>query len=481
MATPSAPASTPSTAQLQQRRKRPDLLILLPILYAAFVIVIFSCAWEKIHAQQKQALPNGATAQTPPTNPSLSEQAAKLDQLKAKLDLQQEYLEKRAALFDMRADDLEHLIAEMTLGSSIYTFLLGLFAYFSLKNIKDDAKADLAKIEGLLDGFKKNEFADFKKNLQDGATRELEAARAEFESFRGEVRNDIPELYGMARSLGVILDRIRRQVDLSRNWTLRRTYEDMTDEQRQTMLVAEMTIAGFDYFGLPGSKRFRSVAAEIYLNLALFYAARSRLVDANGKFNQADMKRAMIYIDRACSTDAGNPHALSQRAALILVDLPKPGDAPTKEQLEDAETNLDQSLALKATDVRALYNLAYISRRTGKIPRAIELLTKIIDLRPTLEREDRGRRVIDAFTNRACYRALALNPLPPDAAQQPAIQAAGTEILADCKAACEEGKLYKLEGYCREGFTREFAPTGELAAIKPLLPAAEVDKVIACA
>jgi tetratricopeptide (TPR) repeat protein len=241
-----------------------------------------------------------------------------------------------------------------------------------------------------------------------------------------------------------------------------------------------MTIAGFDYFGLPGSKRFRAVAAEIYLELANFYAARSRMTGADGAFNQADIKRALIYIDRACSTDPSNARTFSQRAALVLVNVPKRGDRPTKEQLEKAESDLDQSLALKPTDVRALYNLAWIARRRDKLVRAIEILTRIIDLQKTLDQDDRGRRVIDAFTNRACYRALSLNPLPPDAAQDTEIRAKTALILADCQAACEEGKLFNLKEYCRKGFKREFSQGGDLYAVRQLLEAQAVDEVIAC-
>ena len=476
MSTTSPPARFPQRSVV----KRPDLLILLPVFYAVFAVGIFLIAWNSVHAQQKPAAPNPGPAAASSANAGTGQLDSKLDELMTKVQLQQDYLDKRAVQIDKRADDLERLIAEMTLGSSIYTILLGLFAYFSLKNIKDDAKSDLKKIEELLDDFKKNEFADFKSDLQKQASRELDRARAEFEAFRGEVRNDIPELYGMARALGVILDRIRRQVDISRNWTLRDSYEAMTDGERQTVLVAEMTIAGFDYFGLPASKQYRSVAAEIYLNLANFYAARSRSIGPDGKFNQADMKRALIYIARACTADSSNPHTLSQRAALRLVDVAKPGDSATKDQLEKAEADLSQSLAIKPTDIRALYNMAWIARRTDKLPRALELLTKIIDLKPTLEAEDRGRRIIDAYTNRACYRAISLNPLPPNAATDVRIRAAAALIISDCKAACEEGKSYNLKEYCRKGFTREFQPKGELGAIRPLLPAAEVDKVIAC-
>lgn len=169
-----------------------------------------------------------------------------------------------------------------------------------------------------------------------------------------------------------------------------------------------------------------------------------------------------------------------------LVNFPKPGDSPTKEQLEKAESDLDQSLALKPNDVRALYNLAWTARRRdnnrdNNFVRAIEILTKIIDLQKTLDQDDRGRRIVDAFTNRACYRALSLNPLPPDAAQDTEIQAKAALILADCQAACEEGKLFNLKEYCKKGFEREFSVGGDLSAIRPLLAAQAVDAVTACA
>ena len=459
-----------------------DLLVLLPVIYVVFILGLFCLAWRSGQALQNPA-PTGSQNLpiTPPANSPHQGEDGELNQLKTKLDLQQDYLEKRSAQVDKRADDLEHLIVEMTVGSGIYTLLLGLFAYFSLKAIKSEAQTDLKNIRDLLSDFKKNEFADFRKDLQSSATREIELARAEFDSFRSEVRNDIPELYGMARSLGVILERIRRQVDMRRNWTLRESYEAMTDEQRQTILVAEMTIAGFDYFGLPASNRFRSVAAEIYLNLANFYASRSRMVGADGKFTQSDMKRAFLYIDRACATDPLNALSFSQRGALIIVDVPRPGDRPSKEQLDKAVSDLEHSLTLKPGLARSLYNLAWIRGRRGDFKGALEFVTQIIDMKQTLGSDDRGRRIIDAYTNRACYRAMALNPLPADAAQQTQIQEDAKLILADCEAACDEGKLYSLQDYCRKGFSREFAQNGDMHAISALLDPQAVAKVIACA
>lgn len=477
MSTPINPAPIPASA-----RKPRDPLILLPIFYVVFVLGISGLAWHASNALQTPA-PTGS--QIPPTSPPATNpnqrEEDELNRLKTKLDLQQDYLEKRTVQIDKRSDDLEHLIVEMTVGSGIYTLLLGLFAYFSLKAIKADAHADLANIRDLLNDFKKNEFADFRKDLQASATREIEHARAEFDSFRSEVRNDIPELYGMARSLGVILERIRRQVDLSRNWKSRATYDALLEEQRQTILIAEMTVAGFDYFGLPASSRFRSVAGEIYLNLAAFYASRSRKTGADKKFNQEDMKRAFLYIDRACSTDPDNPRSFYQRAALLLMDVIKEGDSPSKEQMDKAAADLDQSLAIDPAFTRSLYNMAWVLRRRNDLPRAIELLTKIIDARQTLKREDRGEGLINALVNRACYRALLLGTLPPDAEKRADIQAVAALVLADCEAACEEGKLYGAEAYCRTSLSREFGPKGDLFDVGSRLLSSSVAKLIACA
>jgi hypothetical protein len=192
------------------------------------------------------------------------------------------------------------------------------------------------------------------------------------------------------------------------------------------------------------------------------------------------MRRAFIYIDRACATDSHNPRAFSQRAALRLIDVPRKGDRVSTEHLDSAQSDLETCLALSPVDARALYNLAWITKRRGDLPKAIELLTKIIDRRHAIAPEERGHRVIDAFTNRACYRATALLPLPADAVNQPRCEAEAARILADCRAACEEAKSHNLVEYCRSGFVREFSPNGDLDPIRHLLSAADVANVIDC-
>jgi tetratricopeptide (TPR) repeat protein len=470
------------TAPLANPKIRPSgrtLPLGLPmVLYALLVAWIVFATYRVAYGNHAFEIQAPVTNQKPTSDSGieakLSQQESQIQIAQEKLTLQQDYLEKRAT-------DLERLISGMTLGTTLYSFILGLLAYLSLKAVRTEAEADLAKINGLLEDFKKREFEDFKKNLQARTQEEIDRAREEFEGFKTEVRNDIPAMYGIERSLGVILDRILRQVDMSRNWTLIESYEAMTDEERQTVLIAEMTVAGFDYFRFPESKRYRRAAAQVYIGLASFYAARSRITDVGGLFNQVDMRRAFIYIDRACATDPRSPRAFSQRAAFLLIDVPKKGALLPKEHLDKAESDLNTCLSLGESDARALYNLAWVTRRRGNLPKAIALLTKILDARQTLAPEDRGHRVIDAFTNRACYRALVLSPIPADAPNLPQYQTEASSILADCQAACEEAKVYKLQDYCREGFAREFSSTGDLNPIRPLVPDADVSNVVSCA
>jgi hypothetical protein len=82
------------------------------------------------------------------------------------------------------------------------------------------------------------------------------------------------------------------QVDTSQMWTFVDAYNSMSEEKRQKLVLAEMTVAAFDYFRLDSSD-MRKVAAQIFADLSNFYSARAR-VDPS-KHNPSDMHRARIY------------------------------------------------------------------------------------------------------------------------------------------------------------------------------------------
>ncbi|MDX6459660.1 MAG: hypothetical protein QOE55_3357, partial [Acidobacteriaceae bacterium] len=374
----------------------------------------------------------------------LESQAAKLELDREKLETQQQFLENRAKEVDKRADDLEHLISEMTIGSGVYTLLLGLFAFFGLKGAASEADRYLATLKEQVETSKK------------GAQEEGASRQQEFEEFKRAIRNDIPSLYGMQRALGLLLDRIRRQVDLSLVWTRSDPYNNMSEEQRQTIILAEMTVAAFDYFRLDSSDMERGAAAQIFADLANFYSARAR-VNPN-KYNPSDMRRALIYLDRAHQMDRTNARILAQRGGFILSDTANQGASVTQDQLDAAEHDLRECLRIDPSNVRALYNLAWIADERSKFPEAVDLLTQVIDRRDTLPQVERGRRMIAAFINRACARSK-ISATVSGATER---QKMDEQVFEDCKKAVEEADLYNERPYAKQSLERELLITGEL-------------------
>ena len=177
----------------------------------------------------------------------------------------------------------------------------------------------------------------------------------------------------------------------------------------------------------------KCIAAKIFANLATFYSARGRADKL--KYDQGDLQRALIYIDRACDMDTGNYSHLALRAALILTTVGWEGDPVTRDNLDKAATDLNRSLEIEPNYAAALYNLAWVVDEQGNPGRAVNLLTKFINEREKLPRVFRGQRLIAAYINRACARAkgLAKDPADPQGKRL-------AEILQDCCAACEEGR-----------------------------------------
>jgi tetratricopeptide (TPR) repeat protein len=374
----------------------------------------------------------------------LRQQQADLSLQEQKLTLWQKALEDRAKDVDQRSNDLEKLVSEITIGSSIYTLLLGLFAAFSLKEARDQASRSLDEI---------------KKNAEE----QTAGLKKEFADFQRQVEEQIPNLYGMQKSLGDLLNRIRREIRFSEIWTRAKPYKALSEEQRQTVLLAELTVASFDYFRLASAGDQKNIAAEIFAILANFYSARAR-VNENA-YDQADLRRALLYMDRACEMDPENHRHLSQRAALIVSSGAKEGDPPSREDLDRAAKDLQQSLKIQPKFASALYNLAWVADEQGDPARAIDLLTQFINERESLPLLYRGKRLIAAYLNRACARARGL---ATESAQGKNVLL--KEILEDCRAACKEAEQYGGMDYFIDSIQRNSRPGAELQPLELLAP-----------
>jgi chaperonin cofactor prefoldin len=388
--------------------------------------------------------PIGASSGASAFTGYLRQQADDLSLQEQKLTLWQKALEDRAKDVDQRSNDLERLVSDITIATSVYTLLLGLFAAFGLKEARDQAERALAEIN--------RKAAD--------QTTEL---KKQFSEFQQQVEEQIPNLYGMQKSLGDLLNRIRRKIDLTESWTFAKPYNDLSEEQRQTFLLAEFTVASFDYFRLASAGSQKSIAAQIFASLANFYSARAR-VDKD-KYDQGDLRRALIYMDRSCEMDTENYRHLAQRAALILTSGDKEGAPVTRENLEKAAADLNRSLAIEPNFASGLYNLAWVVDEQGDPGRATALLTKFIDQRENLPLLYRGKRLIAAYINRACARAKRLTKDSADGQDELL-----AEVLEDCRAACEEGKLYSETAYFEDSLQGNSTEGAELHLLESLAP-----------
>jgi tetratricopeptide (TPR) repeat protein len=447
------------------RRIRSILLTITAVSYSIFVIGFCWMAYAEATAPhaakgiQGQLVPSGAPQNTSPASDgaqhSLEAQAAKLDLDEKKLETQQQYLENRSKDIDKRADDLERLIAELTIGSSAYTLLLGLFAFFGLKGAASEADRYLATLKTEIETFKTKAAEDLGA-ARDITKAERKARNKEFADFRRAIEDDIPNFYGMQRALNTLLDRIRRAVTTSKIWTRGDSYNEMPEEKRQKVILAEMTVAAFDYFRLDSSDVQRGVVAQIFSELGSFYSGRARR-DAS-RYDPSDMHRARLYIDRAHEMSPTNSRILAQRAGFVLTNTPKEGDHPTAGQLDEAELDLRESLRLDPSNISGLYNLAWIADERSQFVEAVDYLTRAISQRDVLPATERGPRMIAAWVNRACAQAK-IRATVTDPAEQQTMDA---KILGDCKEACSEGKLYQAESYVKKSLEREFGASGEL-------------------
>ncbi|MFT4113694.1 tetratricopeptide repeat protein [Silvibacterium sp.] len=417
--------------------------MLLTFAFACFMILKLYAAWEVGHPPRALPAPAPAATVIVEERGDLPRLQADLDRQTKQLELEQKALDSRAQQIDKRADDLEHLITEMIVGNGLYTLLLGLLTAFGLNNARAEADRSLGSLE--------KQIAKFKAD----AELDLNKAREE----RREFRADIPSLFGMQQALNALLFRIRRKVDMSEVWTHSDPYLKMSEDQKQELMLAEMTLAAFEYFSHEGSEAQCATVAEIMASFANFYSARAR-VDS-GKYDMADMRRALIYIQRANDMDKSNARIFAQRAAFTLSNISKAGEPVSRTQIKEAERYLERCLELNPRDVRGLYNLAWIADELGKYDEAARLLKKVVIQRDKLPAVERGRRMIKVFINRACANAR----LCPTIADRNKRKGMREEIYQDCRNVYDEAVKFRHIDTATASLARELGPGGTLMCV----------------
>jgi tetratricopeptide (TPR) repeat protein len=427
-----------------------------PVLYFAFLVLYSTAHLPRAAAlEQKRSgveviqsgtdkPGNSKTANPEPAVSDLKEQT--------QLDEEKQHVEELQTYVKERADELEKLITGLTIGAGIYTALLGLFAYFGLKEAKSDADRLIGNYKEQLDYLRTQEKADHESRLQ------------QFDELKQQIRADIPSLIEMQQALRDVLLRLRAQLDMSQIWTGtegKNSYGMMTEEQRQRVMLAEMAIASVDYFRLPSANS--KTVGEIYGHLTDFYSARAQV--SGERAGKEDETRASIYANRACEAQKENPEHFVRRGVLILSRLAREGKRGPSDALSHAEADLRNALEMEPKWPAALYSLAWIADEKGDFNEAVQLLDRLIAQRNELPSQYRGRRLTNAFINRACARAKNISREWNRLDIESYIQ----KILEDCTAGEKESTVYGRKDSFVGDMKREWGAGGDLHPIVDLL------------
>jgi hypothetical protein len=342
--------------------------------------------------------------------------------LPPELELRYQLLKERlddAADNSRRTDRLITLLLTLT---SLYAIALGLNSYFGLKQILDNGKEELGRLQTYVTQSQGN----LQSSLQTGSQKiseVVDAANKQLADFRVELRNKYPELANLHENLRDLLNEMRLMFQPGHNWTTQ--YGELVVAQRQKIELAEIRIAGLEVFRLGELESFREDVRRVYQGLGRFYSSRYK-----EEKQRAYWERASLYFDTAVELDSVEPPAelmkdLGVHLTLIeqLVEARKTaGSQPTPEEIKEvealrlkAEQVFVKSLKANPVEPGALFGLGWLLYKRQEFQAAIDTYAKLTGI-PNLSASDRKKYLDDAYFNQACCYSLMAKPNPADAA-----------------------------------------------------------------
>jgi tetratricopeptide (TPR) repeat protein len=319
---------------------------------------------------------NGSSGSTSITPQEQLEIRSNLDEAKGKLtdEIHQHDADERAVL-----DRLITLV-------SVYSAALGLLAFLSVKQAKDDASREL-------DALTKN-------------------TDKEVEDLKGKIASEFPDLRGMKNNLeGLLLD-LEQKIPAESNWYQEQPYEMLTERQRQSIFISESTIGALQVFISRDSTTNNRVLSRLYLALARFY---------QGKYSAAhqaeDFERAIFYSERSLDIEPGNAEGLRVLGATYLgryraIKRGKDKSAGnwTQQQMDDllgkSVGYLRKSIESNENDAGAYYNLALALSEEGEFGKAIDVSADLVKRGPELHRFHVRKFMPSAYVNYSSFLAL---------------------------------------------------------------------------
>ena len=259
-----------------------------------------------------------------------------------------------------------------------YSLLVGLTAYFSLKSAREEAQSQIGLSGTQLTNHLVST-SDQLKLLQAAAKEQLEQNRKDWDEFRTRIWAELPDMRAMQEGLRSLLFDLEQIIPAESNWNDERSYDSLTEPQRQEILISELTIAALPtLISRDASGNLQSLS-RLYRALARFYFGRYKAEKAT-----QDSGRADAYLTRSLRIDPEHAGSYRLRGAIYLAQqrlIVSPGSNLSIQStalLLQAEQNLRMALEKDKNDLGAHYNLALCLARQQRLSDAVALVREAL-------------------------------------------------------------------------------------------------------
>jgi len=376
-----------------------------------------------------------------------------------------------------------------------YSLLIGLTAYFSLKSARDEAQSQNALSATQLGNHMKlaeemlgnhlksadDRVTNLLKSIDDrltnylrytsdelqlvrkGANDQLGQNKTDWAEFKTLIWSELPDMRTMQRGLRSLLFELEKIIAPETDWNDERAYEALNEEQKQEILISELTIAALPTLISRDATESIASLARLYRALARFYFGRYKV-----EKSRTDADRADAYISRALNIDAEHAGSYRLRGAVYLAEQrlnPSPSGQPDP-LLNRAEKNLRLALQKDKNDLGSYYNLALALERGGHRPEGIELIRGVLLRWSDFSEAQKRKYVASIVLNQACDLNAEARAAK-DPAQHKILQDEALKTVVDGWSLLLAGRDTNGLVSLRKSIDRELKPAGDLGDLTP--------------
>jgi len=375
-----------------------------------------------------------------------------------KLELQQSVAGTRALLMaEIHAADSDEraILDRLITLVGVFSAILGLCAFATVRLAREDALAQQNRIEKDLKNFKETTEGDLKafQTKTEGDLKALtERTGTQIDEFRKQIWSELPEMRNLKESLHSLMLELERTIPSESDWNEAVAYDRLSVMKRESILIAESTVNALQIFVSRDATSNVATQARLYSALARFYFGRFR-----ANCDEADAERADLYARRAgemepeaSSTDrlrgaiaTAQYRILKKKAAAASQPVSQKDTEKFDALLAKAEGFLKLAMSKDGSDAGAAVNLALVARYRDDLDRAIQVSQDAIDKRGEMTSQNVQKYLPSLYLNLACYLARKAEN-GPDAKMQTEKRNEVVELLQEAMKYLRERK--NLEG-----------------------------------